>query len=86
MKRASLSGRDVSDIRRCCRLVPSRAEKHEFPLLALYSIQLLTFMKHVMKSMPANDYGLRKGEEAEKQKKEINTAGISCVYIACRVQ
>lgn len=43
-------------------------------------------MKHVMKSMPANDYGLRKGEEAEKQKKEINTAGISCVYIACRVQ
>lgn len=77
-KRASLPGCDLSDIRQCCRPVPSRAEKQNSPCLPWaqcnsqhsWSMSWTEPLEHACQPMISAQGRGRRGGKAQKKRKK----------------
>lgn len=89
-KKASLPGCDLSDIRHCCRPVPSRAEKQNSPCLpwAQCNSQSSRSMSWTEPLEYASQWFLLKeeGGRGEKRTKKVKADGFDFIYISCHVQ
>lgn len=95
-KRASLPGCDLSDIRQCCRPVPSRAEKQNSPCLPWaqcnsqhsWSMSWTEPLEHACQPMISAQGGGRRGGKEKKRKKEeeVKADGFDFIYISCSEQ